>query len=230
MLTSIDRRWRRFVAQRLRGWFPGLYSTLDDPQEVPVQVAAYRLAAGKYVRPGDHVLDVGFGLGYGLRILSEKADTVVGIEIDRKAVSRARRTLAGHGKTCELRQYDGKTIPYPANSFDVVTCVDVIEHVPDYAGMLAEMVRVSRRTVIVSTPSRRPEHTQANGRPRNLWHLREWSYTELADILNKIDGVRVDWNVLDGPWDGPFETSTAAGSETQALVPALLLEGDRDGS
>ena len=228
MSAGIDRRWRRIVAQRFRGWFPGLYSTLDNPQEVPVQAAAYRLAADKYLRPGDHVLDVGFGLGFGLRILSEKAETVAGIEIDRKAVSHARRALAEHSKIRELRQYDGRTIPYPANSFDVVTCVDVIEHVPDYAGLLAEMVRVSRRTVAVSTPNRRPENAQADGRPRNLWHLREWSYIELADILSKIDGVRVDWNVLDGPWDGPFETGTDAGSETQALVPALLLEGDRD--
>jgi ubiquinone/menaquinone biosynthesis C-methylase UbiE len=207
-----------------------MYSTLDDPQDVPVQVAAYRLAVDRYVQPGDHVLDVGFGLGSGLRILSEKADVVAGIEIDRKAVSHARRALAGYGKIRDLRQYDGRIIPHPSRSFDVVTCVDVIEHVPDYARLLAEMVRVSRRTVVVSTPNRRPENTKADGRPKNFWHLREWSHSEFAEILSNIGGIWTDWNVLDGPWDGPFAIGTDAGNETQALVPALLLERDGNGS
>ena len=226
MLASIVRRWRRIVARRFRGCFPQHYSTLDDPQEVPVQVAAYRLAADKYLRAGDHVLDVGFGLGYGLRILSEKAELVAGVEIDRRAVAHLGRTLAGDSTVSELRLYNGKTIPYPDGSFDMVTCVDVLEHVPDYAGMLAEMVRVSRRTVLVSTPRRRPEHTQVDGRPCNIWHLREWSYTEFDGILDRIDGISVEWNFLNGPWNGPFEACSEVGSETQALVPTLLLDKD----
>jgi hypothetical protein len=90
--------------------------------------------------------------------------------------------------------------------------------------LLQEMIRVSNRVVFVSTPNRRPQYTRSNGRPKNVWHLREWSFQELNAILQRLPAVRVDWNYLNGPWNGPFEHSSAASPATMALTPALLLE------
>lgn len=221
MIAKSDKLLRKLLARVSPGLFSRLYSTLDSPQRVPVQEAAYRLAVEKCVQPGDRALDVGFGLGYGLEILGSKASALVGIDVDRKAVESAQRLVRELAGVEEIRVYDGKHIPYADAFFDVVTCVDVIEHVPDYTALLLEMVRVSRRAVLVSTPNRRPEYTRRNGRPRNPWHLREWSYAEFDDILGQLPGVRVEWHFLNGPWDGPFEVGAEAAANTLALTPIL---------
>jgi len=223
-LSRIHRRIKHFIAGLFPGRFPGMYSTLDcKVREVPVQVAAYQLGKDKYIQPGDRVLDVGFGLGYGLRIMAENAGKLRGIEIDQRAMSNGQKVLREVPKIRELRYYDGQTIPYDADTFDVVTCIDVLEHVPDYMNLIREMLRVSKRVVLMSTPNRRPENTRPDGRPKNRWHLREWTFQELDKILQGIPTVYVDWNFLNGPWEGPFECKHTASIDTIALSPALLL-------
>jgi ubiquinone/menaquinone biosynthesis C-methylase UbiE len=43
-------------------------------------------------------------------------------------------------------------LPFEDRSFDLVVCCEVLEHLPDPARGLAEVARVARRAVIVSTP------------------------------------------------------------------------------
>ena len=215
------KKFLKILNRLLPGRFQQLYSTLDDPQRVPVQEAAYRLALEKCLQPGDRALDVGFGLGYGLEILGGKAGALVGIDVDRKAVESAQRLVHELPGVEEIRVYDGQHIPYADGAFDVVTCVDVIEHVPDYLPLLAEMVRVARRAALVSTPNRRPENTLPNGKPRNPWHLREWTYPEFDAILRQLPGVQIEWQCLNGGWNGPFTVSAAPTADTLALSPIL---------
>ena len=190
---------------------------------LPVQAAAYQLAVSDYIHPGDRILDVGFGLGYGLRMMAHEAEELCGIEIDRRAVSRGVRFLRGIPAIRELQQYDGCTIPYQSAAFDVVTCIDVLEHVHDYVGLIRELLRTSKRVVLISTPNRRPEYTMPDGRPRNRWHLREWSFEELDTILRAVPHIDIEWNFLSGPWEGPCERTSTISSETLALTPALLM-------
>ena len=224
MRTAASKKVRRWIASLFPGRFPGLYSTLDHPIVVPVQEAAYRLCVEKYLYTGDRILDVGFGLGYGLKMMATRADRLVGIDIDRKAVSRGQALVQEIPAIREIQAYDGEHIPFTDGEFDLVTCVDVIEHVPDYGNLLREMVRVARRMVLLSTPNRLPENTLPNGRPRNRWHLREWNFEEFDDLLNQIPGIRVEWNFLDGPWAGPFQVRSAVSRDTLALTPALFVE------
>ena len=218
---KLGRQLRKIVATMFPGRFPRFYSTLDNPISVPVQVAAYELAVTEYIQPGDKVLDVGFGLGYGFKIMAEKVAELSGIEIDQKAVANVQTLVSETIEICEARHYDGTFIPYRNKSFDVVTCIDVLEHVPDYLGLIKEMVRVSRRITLLSTPYRRPEYTRADGSPKNRWHLREWSYEELDSILNQIPNIQVEWNFLNGLWSGPFERYSVVSEDTLALTPAL---------
>ncbi len=223
IFQGIDLRLRRAIAGRFPGRFPRWYSTLDSPGIRAVQRAAYELTTQRYLRSGDKVLDVGFGLGYGLKIMASKAERLEGIETDRRAVSQGQELVREIPEILELKHYDGKKIPYETNAFDVVTCVDVIEHIPDYTNLLKEMVRVSRRVVLLSTPNRRPENTRPDGSPRNRWHLREWSYEEFDAILQGIPDVQVDWNFLNVARYGPFECSPHVSDDTMALTPALVL-------
>jgi 2-polyprenyl-3-methyl-5-hydroxy-6-metoxy-1,4-benzoquinol methylase len=222
MLHYWNKRLRKIIVRLFPGHFSRLYSTTDEPAQIPVQAAAYNLALERYVLPGDRILDVGFGLGYGLQILSTKPVCLAGVEIDRKAVETVQKLAGGIQGLDELLIYDGRSLPYEADSFNVITCVDVLEHVPDYLYLLREMLRVASRLVFLSTPKRRPENTFPNGRPRNPWHLREWTMEELDFILHQLPDVQVEWNFLDGLWAGPFHTSRSCSNPTLALTPALI--------
>lgn len=196
-------------------------ATLGIGSIVPCQIEAYFLALNRYVTEGATVLDVGFGLGYGLNILAIKAQTVSGIDIDSKAYEYCQGSVVGRNpKIGHLSIYDGYNIDYPDSYFDVVTCVDVLEHVEDYHRFLDELLRVSRKGVFISTPNRRPEYTNKDGTPKNCWHLREWSMDELDAIL--CQHGQVDWNFLNGPFDGPFRISDTPQAETLTLSPFLL--------
>ena len=201
---------------------PTDYTTTDSPQEVPCQKETYFYALNNYVKEGDKVLDVGMGVGYGMNLLSIKAKEVYAVDVDEKAVQACTQNVLGKNpKVKELKLYDGYKLPYKDNYFDIVTCVDVVEHVEDYDKFIDELLRVAKRAVVFGTPNRRPEYTNPDGTPTNYWHLREWSFKEFDKIAKK-HSKKVEWTFLDGPWQGPFKISHKVNKDTQVLLPALI--------
>lgn len=200
---------------------PADYSTTDEPMEVPCQKVVYYHALNNLVTPGSKVLDVGLGLGYGMAILSVSAGVVEGVDVDKKAVAYAKKEYLGKNpKIKRISVYDGYHLPYADNSFDVITCVDVLEHVEDYDAFIKELLRVTKRYVIFGTPNQRPEYTKEDGTPKNPWHLREWKYTELDKII-KAHTKKIEWNFIDGPFEGPFKLRTKPTKDTLVLMPIL---------
>lgn len=51
----------------------------------------------------------------------------------------------GMTRSPDIVDFDGRTIPFPDESFDEVLCTEVLEHVEDPAALIAEMRRVLRR-------------------------------------------------------------------------------------
>lgn len=217
--TAIDCCYSRFKFLRPD---PKKYSTIIGVGSVvPVQVEAYFLVLNKYIDEDAKILDVGFGLGYGLNILSIKARELYGLDVDTKVLDHCKNTILGKNPRLKhLNIFDGYNIPFPDNFFDVVTCVDVIEHVENYDHLIKEMLRVSRKGVFLSTPNRRPEYTNKDGSPKNYWHLREWSFEEFDKIVSKFG--RVEWNFINGPYEGPFTISTEINQDTLALSPIIF--------
>ena len=206
---------------------PKKYSTIFGVGSVvPVQIEAYFLALNKYVDEEAKVIDIGFGLGYGLNILSIKARDVNGVDIDEKVLHHCKNTIAGRNPRLNfLEIFDGYNLPFPDNSFDVITCIDVIEHVEDYNRLITEMIRVTRKGIFLSTPNRRIENTNSDGTPKNYWHLREWSFDQLNEIVKKFG--QVEWNFINGPGAGPFSISAEIKENTQALSPYIFKNSDK---
>ncbi len=200
---------------------PKDYSTVDAAGSfVPVQLEAYFTCLNKYVKSNDHVLDVGFGLGYGLNTLAIKAGKVSGVDIDEKVVDYCNKTLVGRNPKLEnLFLYDGYNLEFPDNHFDIICSVDVLEHVEDYDRFLKELLRVSKRGIFISTPNRRPEYTNPDGTPKNQWHLREWTFEELDEIISKFG--KINWSFINGPYEGPFSVSEKIQKDTLALSPFI---------
>jgi ubiquinone/menaquinone biosynthesis C-methylase UbiE len=98
------------------------------------------------VLPGQHVLDVGCGLGQEARRLSTLAGAngrVVGIDASEAAIAGARRQNAA--PALEFVHGYADRLPFDDASFDVVRSERVAEYVNSPQGMLAEMYRVLRR-------------------------------------------------------------------------------------
>jgi SAM-dependent methyltransferase len=88
--------------------------------------------------PGARLLDAGCGSG---RTLDELAryGRVSGIDLSPEAVAAAR----GRGHE-DVHVAPIEELPFPDAAFDVVTCLDVVEHTPDDAATFAELRRVTR--------------------------------------------------------------------------------------
>ena len=107
----------------------------------------HTLAATK---PGDDVLEVGCGAGHVLGQFQNV--NRYGIDLSEGMLARIRRRL---GDTVELTRGSAMDLPFASNSFDVVLCTEVLEHVPDPAVVVAELARVTKPNgrVIVSIPN-----------------------------------------------------------------------------
>lgn len=89
---------------------------------------------------GSTILDVGCDDGIIAQKMMEANPSlkIVGIDIQSHRPSKIPRKI-----------YDGKRIPYPDNSFDVVMVLDVLHHTNDILSMLKEIKRVSRKHIII---------------------------------------------------------------------------------
>jgi len=88
---------------------------------------------------------------------------------------------------------------------------------------------LSQLSTIAGTYSnRRLEYTRPDGKPKNRWHLREWTFEELERILEALSDIgRIEWNFLNGAWEGPFECTSVPLPTTQALTPALFVHREQ---
>ncbi len=139
--------------------------------------------------PGERVLDLGCGAGRFVAALQDAGADPVGVELAEGALERARRNVPG----AELHALgpDG-AIPLEDASVDLVWCSEVLEHVPDTAGLLSEARRVLRTggRLLVTTPShdlprralivlaRFEDHCDPLGQ-----HVRFYSRRSLARVL-----------------------------------------------
>jgi 2-polyprenyl-3-methyl-5-hydroxy-6-metoxy-1,4-benzoquinol methylase len=97
------------------------------------------------------ILDAGCGEGFTLRELHSDGiqAAMLGTDISHVALAW---NQANQMSSSPLAVADVRHLPFSPGSFDLVVCLEVLEHVPDAAAGLSELLRVSRGHVLISVP------------------------------------------------------------------------------
>ena len=131
----------RFAAQADLWWDPrGGFKALH--QINPVRLAYVRDRAGLWQK---RVLDVGCGGGLLAEAMAAKGARVTGIDMVEPALTAAQKHALENGlsvdycrSTAEIWAGDHR------DAYDVVTCMELVEHVPDPAGLIGALAKMVR--------------------------------------------------------------------------------------
>ena len=151
------------------------------------------------VAPGDRILDMGCGPGRHTCAAYElDRVTAVGADLNPADLAEARDRLNYHhrlgahgGGGWALAAADITRLPFASESFDLVICSEVLEHIPDHETAMAELVRVLKpgKTMVVSVPRYLPERVcwalSDEYFNANQGHVRIYRKSELIDRLRK---------------------------------------------
>ena len=99
----------------------------------------------------DSILDVGCGEGFTLNRLKEKGigKQLEGLEYLQTAIQLGKKTYPD----IKIIQGSIYELPYKDNSFDLVLCTEVLEHLEEQKKALKELVRVSKKYLVISVPN-----------------------------------------------------------------------------
>jgi 2-polyprenyl-6-hydroxyphenyl methylase/3-demethylubiquinone-9 3-methyltransferase len=108
---------------------------------------------------GTQILDVGCGGGILSESMARRGAKVLGIDLSREVLQVAELHALEAGVAVTYRAVAAETLVVERpQSFDAVTCMEMLEHVPDPAAMLASLAALVKPggDVIVSTLNRNP--------------------------------------------------------------------------
>lgn len=149
------------------------------------------------------VLDVGCGEGFTLAKLKKAkiGKTLEGIEYVDDAITLGKKLHP----SLKIKKGTIYKLPYKANSFDVVLCTEVLEHLEDPEHALRELKRVTKKYLVLSVPNEPLFTIQRILRGKNVFklgahpeHIQHWSSNSFKQFVQKHVKIRSDKTPL--PW------------------------------
>ena len=151
--------------------------------------------------PLRRALDVGCALGFVVEALREVDVDAWGVDVSQYAVDHAAPGARGFLRQGSLTS----GLPFPDGHFDLVSALEVVEHIPprDVPAALRELRRLTSAYVVVTTPSFGPNQAGPGGwfegkvREERLAHYRSLgeSYqgpVDHDDLMRDADGNPIE--------------------------------------
>jgi 2-polyprenyl-3-methyl-5-hydroxy-6-metoxy-1,4-benzoquinol methylase len=154
------------------------------------------------------LLDVGCGEGLLVQRWAQRLPErrIVGIDLQEASIQAG---WAEHqAPNLEYRVVQAERLPFAAGEFDLVSAIEVLEHLPDPEQTLSEMARCAARHLLVSVPheplwralnmARGAYISQLGNTPGHLNHWSRRSFVRLLSRHGEIVEVRspFPWTML----------------------------------
>jgi ubiquinone/menaquinone biosynthesis C-methylase UbiE len=157
--------------------YDGIVQMEDEDEQIHL---AYPIMKRLYPETQPMVLDVATGTGrMPLALANHPAfeGHVIGLDASRKMLEQAAHKVreAGFEETTTFLWGDGQNLPFEDNSFDMVTCMEALEFMPQPEAGLKELLRVLRPDGLLLTTRRINEFM-----PSKLW-----SEAKMAELLHE---------------------------------------------
>lgn len=113
----------------------------------PVRVVYFRRLLDQVLKfdyRGAAALDVGCGGGILAEEFAGMGFRVTGIDPSEQSLATARQHAQSMGLSIQYQEGTGESIPFADNTYPVVYCCDVLEHVRDLPKVISEIYRVTR--------------------------------------------------------------------------------------
>jgi 2-polyprenyl-3-methyl-5-hydroxy-6-metoxy-1,4-benzoquinol methylase len=154
------------------------------------------------------LLDVGCGEGLLVHRWAERLrdGRVVGIDLQEESIQAG--WAERQAPNLEYRVMQADSLPFAADEFDLVSAIEVLEHLPDPEQTLSEMARCAARHLLVSVPheplwralnmARGAYIPQLGNTPGHLNHWSKRSFVRLLSRYGEIVEVRspFPWTML----------------------------------
>lgn len=149
--------------------------------------------------PRGKLLELGAGDGWQAYALQQRGFDVTAIDVET--------VRPGTFQYFPVSLYDGRTLPFPDDSFDAIYSSNVLEHVADFAQIQSELARVLR-----------PGGTAIHCVPSAVWRF----WTTLGHPLY---AARLAWRLkgAGGNHTNPNNRSPGAGKSIRDATPLALL-------
>lgn len=157
-----------------------------------------RLVQAQACTPQTLVLDVATGTGrFPLALLNESAFTgrVIALDISREMLARAAAKLDPHQERVTLVRCGALPLPFPDDTFEVVSCLEALELMPNMHEPLAELARVLRPGGILLTS----RGTEASGRVGKVCRADRFANLLRAAGFEQVE-IMPWWKVFDRVW------------------------------
>lgn len=151
-----------------------------------------------------NILDAGCGEGFTINKLSKNniGKTIEGVEYEKDAIAFGKKLFPG----LKIKQGSIYDLPYKNGYFDLITCTEVLEHLEDPVKALQEMLRVTKKYLIISVPNE-PLFMLSNFlRGKNISkfgndpdHINHWTIFSFLNFLKK-NGLKIKKVKLPFPW------------------------------
>jgi 2-polyprenyl-3-methyl-5-hydroxy-6-metoxy-1,4-benzoquinol methylase len=95
-------------------------------------------------------LDVGCAYGYAVDILESLGYDACGVDVSNYSIKRAKKLYSADFLICDVQ----KSVPFKKDSFDLLTCFEVIEHLAYPLQAIRNMFASCKDVMICTTPNR----------------------------------------------------------------------------